>query len=81
MMWITVGYSTYMYEQFHIALIKTTYQSNNRRNAKPQIVRNHKRLQALRKAVKQIEGLKNQKKVIDTPLKKVGNLVFNIKVL
>jgi len=60
-----------MYEQFHIALMKTTYQSSNKRNAKPQIVQHNQRLQSLRRATKQIEGLKNDKEAIDTTLKKV----------
>ncbi len=71
-------YSTDMYEQFHIALMKTAYRSSNRRNATPFIVRHNKRLQSLRRVAKQIEGLENYKKIIDTPLKKVGILNFNI---
>ena len=64
-------YSTDMYEQFHIALMKATYRSSNKRNATPQIVRHNQRLQSLRRAAKQMEGLKKHKEAIDTTLKKV----------
>ena len=64
-------YSTDLYEQFHIALMKTAYRSSNKRQATPQIVRHNKRLQSLRRATKQIEGLESRKKAVNTPLKKV----------
>jgi 3-methyladenine DNA glycosylase Tag len=51
--------------------MKATYWSSNKRNATPQIVRHNQRLQSLRRAAKQMEGLKKHKEAIDTTLKKV----------
>ncbi|KAG0595978.1 hypothetical protein M758_UG213700 [Ceratodon purpureus] len=71
-------YSTDMYEQFHIALMKSGYRSSNKRAATQQIIRHNKRLQSLRRASKQIQGVQQSVKLLETPLKKAMKMGHNI---
>jgi len=54
-------YSTNMYEQMHITLMKAGYRASNKRQATPQIARHNQRLSALRKLQDTMEGFDNMR--------------------
>lgn len=70
-------FSSNLYENLHIALMKRAYRASNKRDFQKFIIKYNRRLQALRTNVQGMDGFEKPKK-INSPLNEVCNAnIFN----